>query len=293
MMLRNLLNEMMRRRLLPVAAIAVLVAVVAPLLFLKGAPDGAPSADSGAPAAATEAKLPARAARLLASTDAGASGGGARGASHDPFGPATPATTPAAAGGGGAAKVSTATGSVTSSTPSAVPAVTHNPTPSTPSANPSTSPKSTTSSTPRSFSVDIRYGAKRDSKIRRAIPRYKAFYIHGKIVAVFVKYSPSRKAAVFAVAPGMHISGPVKCRVEDGVCKYLDIPAGSYARIAMVTPSKLVVSRRLDVVHAKRGASGATKATSASTRSQAACLMGKVLAMKPGDALIDRDACER
>ena len=86
-MLRNLLDEMMRRRLLPFAALAVLVAIIVPLLFLKGAPDDAPSADSAAPAAAEAAKLPARAARLLAATDAGASRGGAKGTAHDPFNP--------------------------------------------------------------------------------------------------------------------------------------------------------------------------------------------------------------
>jgi len=97
---------------------------------------------------------------------------------------------------------------------------------------------------------------------------------------------------VFAVAPGMHISGPTKCRVADGVCKYLDIKAGSYARISMVTASKAVVSRRLDVVRTKARVTGSTKATAASGRSEAACLVAKLVAMKPGDSLVDRDACE-
>ncbi|MEA2194240.1 MAG: hypothetical protein QOG42_674, partial [Solirubrobacteraceae bacterium] len=79
-MLRNLQDEMARRRWLPFAALAVLVAIAAPLLFLKSAPDNAPSAGA-APAAAEQAKLPPRAARLLAATDAGQVSGRAKGAS--------------------------------------------------------------------------------------------------------------------------------------------------------------------------------------------------------------------
>ena len=302
-MLRTLLDEMMRRRLLPIAAAAVLVAIIAPLLFLKGAPDDAPSADAAAPAAATAAKLPPRAARLLAATDAGASRGGAKGTAQDPFNPpasiraaATAAT--AASGGGKAGSGVKSTGSVKNERAPVV--ITDNgngklPYPQTEapaSSNSNTNSNSNPSSGTKTIAVDIRFGAKKDSKIRRSIPRYQAFYIHGKLVAVFVKYSASKKKAVFAVAPGMHISGPVKCRIEDGVCKYLDIKAGSYARISMVTENKAVVSRRLDVVHTKARAVGNTRATAASGRSEAACLYGKLVAMKPGDSLVDRDACE-
>ena len=128
------------------------------------------------------------------------------------------------------------------------------PTPQTEHRTPSNSHRRARS-THETVAVDIRFGPKNDTKIRRAIPRNKAFYIHGKLVAVFVKYSPSRKKAVFAVAPGLHISGPVKCRVEDGVCRYLDIPAGSHARLTMVTRQQgTSCSRRLDVVRIKRRA---------------------------------------
>ena len=107
-----------------------------------------------------------------------------------------------------------------------------------------------------------------------------------------MKYSQSRKKAVFAVAPGVHISGPSSSRVTDNV-RYVDIASGSHARLTLVTASKTVVSRRLDVVRAKsRTTSNTTKATAASTRTEAACLLGKLKAMKPGDQLISRDACE-
>jgi len=294
-MLRTLIDEVRNRRMLAFAALGVLVALALPLLFLKSAPEGAPEANSAAPAAATEAKLPARAARLLATTDAGAPGGRAKGSAQDPFAPPSSyrAAAAAAAGGGEASKsANTSKSSSGGSTSQPAPAVVNSP-PSSSSPKPSSSKPNPSPPSSGSRAVDVRYGANKDTKIRRSIPRYKAFYIHGKLVAVFVKYSPSLNKAVFAVAPGLHISGPVKCRVQDGVCKYLDIPAGSHARLTMITADKAVVSRRLDVVRTKaRRSSGTTSATAASAHSEPACLVRKLVAMKPGDSLIARDACE-
>jgi hypothetical protein len=298
MMLRNLLDEMMRRRLLPVAALAVLVAVIVPLLFLKGAPDDAPSADAAAPAAAETAKLPARAARLLAATDAAASRGGANGKASDPFSPpaAIRAAAAAAAGGTTTAAAKTSGGAKTSRAPVVITDNGNGKLPyhsgEVPKSSNSNS-NSNSSTATKTMAIDIRYGAHKDSKLRRAIPRNKAFYINGKLVAVFVKYSTSRKKAIFAVAPNLYISGPVKCRVENGVCRYLDIPVGSHARLAIITENRSVVSRRLDVVRAKAlTSSNTTTATAAGASTDAACLLGKLVAMKPGDALLGRDACE-
>ena len=305
-MLRNLIDEVRNRRILALAALGVLVALALPLLFLKSAPEGAPEANSAAPAAATEAKLPARAARLLATTDAGAPGGHAKGSAQDPFAPPSSYRAAAAAAANGASAAATSSGDAGKSSAGTsssamptkpIPVVIQNGSASKQSSNSSKSnsrsnlnPKSTSTST---LAVDIRFGKKKDSPIKRAIPRNKGFYIHGKLVAVFVKYLESRRKAIFAVAPGLHVSGPVSARVTDNV-RYIDIPAGSHARLTIVTPSRTVVSRRLDVVHAKaRRVSSATKAAAASTSSEQACLLGKLRAMKPGDALLNRDACER
>jgi len=322
-MLRNLIDEVRSRRVLAFAALGVLVALALPLLFLKSAPEGAPDANTAAPAAAEQAKLPERAARLLATSDAGAAGGRAKGSAQDPFSPpaayraaiesptANGAAGPAPAGGGGSAPA--AAGSVPASSAAAqkaaneqagggskglsspVPAVSTSPaaTTGTPSDRSTSSRKPARSLNAANAAVDIRYGPKRDTRIRRAIPRQKAFYIHGKLVAVFVKYSPTRKAAVFAVAPGLHVTGDVKCRVINGACRYVDLPAGAHAWLTMVTANRTIVSRRLDVVHIKRRtAGGRTRATSASSRSEAACLARKLVAMERGDALLSRNACK-
>lgn len=295
-MLRTLVDEVRNRRLLAFAALGVLVALAVPLLFLKSAPEGAPEANSAAPAPAKEAKLPARAARLLATSDPGAPGGRAKGSATDPFAPPASyraAATASTGSGGGTSKSSAKAGSggaTITSGPKVVPG-----TPSAPQTPKTAAPRRTTPTINASnASVDIRFGPKADTKIRRSIPRQKTFYIHGKLVAMFVKYSPSRKAAVFALAPGLHITGDVKCRVVDGSCRYIDIPAGAHAWITTITPSRTVVKRRLDVVRVQRRRAGAsTRSVAASDRSEASCLARKLLAMERGDALLTRDACQR
>ncbi|HEV2774544.1 MAG TPA: hypothetical protein VGV90_03040 [Solirubrobacteraceae bacterium] len=302
MMLRNLIDEVRSRRVLAFAALGVLVALAVPLLFLKSAPEGAPQATTAAPAAAEEAKLPARAARLLQTTDPGAPAGHAKGSAQDPFSPpasymAAAAAAAAAKGDAAATPAATASGAAgqtaggaTSDKP--VEVVVTNPGTRGTSGDRSGTARPSSSLTARNASVDVRFGPRAETRIRRAIPRQKGFYIHGKLVAVFVKYSPSRNAAVFAVAPGVYVSGAAKCRAQDGACRYVDIPAGRHAWLTVAMPSRTIVSRRLDVVRIKRRTAGsATRAASAGARSEAACLARKLMAMKRGDALLDRDAC--
>ena len=306
-MLRNLIDEVRNRRILAFAALGVLVALALPLLFLKSAPEGAPAANSAAPAAATEAKLPARAARLLATTDPGAPGGRAKGSAQNPFAPpssyraaataAAKGATGSAASPSGGAKSSGPSSSSSTTPTKPIPVViqdgsspkkSSNSTNSNSNSIPSSNSNSTSTST-STITVDVRFGKKKDSPIKRAIPRNKAFYIHGKLVAMFVKYSPSRKKAIFAVAPGLHITGPASSRVIDNV-RYIDVPVGSHAWLTMITANRSIVKRRLDVVRTRSVSSA--KATPAAVSAESACLLGKLSAMKPGDRFLDRDACE-
>jgi hypothetical protein len=299
MMLRNLIDEVRNRRMLAFAALGVLVALALPLLFLKSAPEGAPAVNAAAPAAAKEAKLPARAARLLATSDPGAPGNEAKGSAQDPFAPpasyraAASATAAGSAGGAAKAAGATSASKAGSSSTKPIPVVIENASPSKKSSNSSNSSgnsnSSTTTAPTSTLTVDIRYGKKKDSPIKRAISRNKAFYIHGKLVAMFVRYSPSRKKAIFAVAPGLHISGPASTRVTDNV-RYVDIAVGSHAWLTMITADRTIVKRRLDVVHTHSVSSA--KATPAGASAEGVCLLGKLTAMKPGDRLLDRDACE-
>jgi len=106
---------------------------------------------------------------------------------------------------------------------------------------------------------------------------------------MFVRYSESRRKAIFAVAPGLHVSGPVSARVTDNV-RYIDVPVGAHAWLTMITPNQTIVKRRLDVVHARSVSSA--RAIPAAVSAENACLLGKLTAMKPGDRFVDRDACE-
>jgi hypothetical protein len=309
MMLRNLLQEIVRRRLWPIPALAVLVALAAPVLFLKSSPTGAPTAQSAVPAPPAAGDLPARAQRLLAATAAARSRSGATGSPRDPFqapaghrgaAPATGAASGAAAKAVSSTPAAKSSSGSTAGTPTKpVPVVIQNADGT--SVTTTTSPRTGagSGSTPKNAisasaaSVDVRFGPRAGGRVHKSIPRLQTYFVHGNLVAVFVKYSPTRNKAVFAVAPNVLVSGPVKCRRVEGVCRYVDIPAGSYARLTTLTPDRIVVRRRLDVDRIGTGGANGTTATAARDNSQNACLLGKLKALKLGAAPIGRGACER
>lgn len=298
-MLRNLSNEIVRRRLWPIPLLAVLVAVAAPVFFLKPTPPSAPAA--AAAAAPAPGKLPPRAARLLAVSGATGADGRARGAARDPFAPPSGhapvdvAASGAAAPPKDAAKPSvpgSGSGAGSGAGSSAATTIPVTPATTVTTAPPSTPASTTPALTNDNAAVDVRFGAGAGGHVHRSIPRLQPYYIHGKLVAIFVKYSPSRHRAVFAVSPNLAIDGPVKCRRQAGVCRYLDIPAGSYARLTMLTPGRYTVTRRLEVVKIGFGGEGsATTATVANDRGASACRLEKLQAQKPGAAPLDRDVC--
>jgi hypothetical protein len=271
MMLRDVLDEIVRRRLWPIPVIAIAVALAVPLLFLKSAPQDVPAPAAAVPSAQLD--LPARAQRLLTATDASASARQRLSrAARDPFrAPASSGKKSAAAGGKKSSSSSTTKAKTKSSssskqaepvavviknadgtTPAASTPAASTPAASTPAATPSggagatsTPHSSEASSTPK---VDMRFGAEKDSPIQREIPRQKSFKVGGKVAVVFVKYSPSRHKAIFAIDPSTTVRGHIHCRRIDGLCRYVDIPAGKYARLIFVNDDGSRVSRRLDVV---------------------------------------------
>jgi hypothetical protein len=264
MMLRDVLDEIVRRRLWPIPAIAIAVALAVPLLFLKSAPQDAPAPAAAVPSAQLD--LPARAERLLASTDASAT---ARRrlprTARDPF--RAPASNGTKSGGAAAKKSSSAKKTAATTSASGpkpgepVPVIIKNadgttPAASAPAAAPAATPSTDVSrtATPRSSepyshpTVDMRFGAEKDSPLQRRIPRLKTFDVAGKVAVVFVKYSHSRHKAVFAIDSSTTVRGDVDCRRIDGLCRYVDIAVGKYARLTFVGEDGSRVSRRLDVV---------------------------------------------
>ncbi len=309
-MISKLIGEIRRRRLWPVPALAVVVAVVAPVLLLSSGPSEAPLAATSAPASPQAAQLPERARRLLASSDATPSSARrpARRAG-DPFLPpasrrsvATPAG--AAAPQGSAAPSAAVKPSPAASTMKPVPVVITNADGSTP-ASQASRPAPRTTSTPRvragapiggeigartkarMTAVDVRFGKTLPGRAYRGIPRRQTFVAGGRVLAIFVKYSPNRRKAVFAVGPHTLVQG-VSCRRKHGVCRYVDVAAGKHVSLTTRTASGKLVRRRLDVL--RTALRPATAFTRAAPR-DGSCLLDKLLKVSILDPPLASDAC--
>lgn len=298
-MLRNLIDEVMRRRLWPVLLVAVVVAVAAPLLFLKPAPSG--GVPVAAPSTAPEGELPSRAQRLLTTSDAPASTARTPGAkAADPFrAPASQRRAAAAASKGKSAATPKAATAAGVSEP--VPVVVTNSDGTTPStgttaatqAQPVTAAAPAQTVAERAPAVDVRFGERLPGRVHRGVPRRQTFVAGGRVIAIFVKYSPRRDKAVFAIAPKTLVTGDVDCRRKEDVCRYVDIPAGKHVRLTTLTASGKLVSRRLDVMRVDRTGSAGGSATAARTApADGACLLGKLLALGAKDAPLAADACK-
>jgi hypothetical protein len=309
MMLRSLVDEVVRRRLMPVVIVALLVIVAAPLLFMKSAPAGAPAASSS-PAAATPGKLPARAEKLLVTNDKAVTPRHrVKGSGKDPFAPpasaeqqadgttaATPAAAAPAAGssaGPGAKALTGEARKVTIANPDgSTTTISTNKKSKKKAKKKAAAKKKATKQTPAPQTspvrnvalVNVRYGARMGAREHR-VPRLQTFKAAGTVVAMFVKYSPARHKAVFAIAPSTVVKGDVKCRRKEGVCRYVDIPAGKHVRLYTRTARGTLVSRRLDVVSIERVPATAAAVTAPAPAprttplSQATCLLKSLLAL--------------
>jgi hypothetical protein len=305
MMVRSLVQELVRRRLWPVPLVALLVAVAAPVLFLKSDPADAPAAPP-APAAGT---LPARAGGLLdASQKAVTPHHRLKGTGQDPFAPPTSGGKPAAA----PAKAAAAAAAKAAASPKAIPVVITNANGSTPATaaptttttpkstvQQTTAPKTTATTTPTTGAVptvtyvDVRFAKQMGSMLRYRVPRLQALRAGGKVVAMFVKYSPARHKAVFAIAPSTKVDGDVTCRRVLGVCRYVDIPAGSYARLTLRGENGRYLSRRLDVVSIRHMPleGNATASVRTTPLATATCLIKSLLALPAVVPSISSDSC--
>lgn len=303
-MVRSLVQELVRRRLWPVPLVALLVAIAAPVLFLRSAPANAPGA-SGPPAPAT-GELPARAEGLLdTSQKAVTPRHRLKGKGQDPFAPPTSAGRSAASPTTSAAAAKAAA----ASSPKAIPVVITNANGSTPAtaaptttgtpkaAKPATAPKTTTTPTTVAVKtvtyVDVRFAEQMGSMLRYRVPRLQPLRAGGKVAAMFVKYSPARRKAVFAIAPSTKVDGDVRCRRVRGVCRYVDIPAGSYARLTMRGANGRYLSRRLDVVSIRHMplAGNATASARTTPLATATCLIKSLLALPAIVPSISSDSC--
>lgn len=310
-MLRRRLEEVMRRNPRPIIAMVALiaVAVTAPLLFLKSPAPDTPLAAAPAPAAAPAGELPARAKQLLATT------GDAREDTSrrlqrrpgDPFQPPSSQATgtsdrspdksvegkPAAPGTPGApvpVVITNADG--TQPAKAAKPAKAARTAPRARHGGRTTGDRGTTTVTKRAVTVDVRFGERLPGRFERAIARRQAFVAGGRVIAIFVKYSPRRDKAVFAIAPSTLVTGDVRCRRKQDLCRYVDIAADKHVRLTTLAADGSLVSRRLDVMRiGRRPSSRETAAAARSAPADGACLLGRLLALSARDLPLAGDAC--
>jgi hypothetical protein len=319
MMVRSLVDEVVRRRLWPIPIVALLVAIAAPLLFMKSTT--ANPASTAPPPTAQPVPLPTKAERLLAPLDKDlVTTKRSTRKAEDPFAPPASAAKPSsAASAAGAAAVTSpaqsvpvviknSDGSTSTATISPSPSASKSTTKSSPSKSSTakattpkvttpkvTSPKTTTSSAvaiKRVPYVDVRFGERMGTLVRYRVPRLQTFRAGGKVAAMFVGYSASRRAGVFAVAPSTKVSG-VSCREVKGVCRYIDLRSGSHARLRLGGEDGSLVSRRLDVVSIRYLPRAApSKASARLTPLPAAkCLLKSLLSLSIMAPSISADAC--
>jgi hypothetical protein len=307
MMLRSLVDEVVRRRVWPIPLVAILIAVAAPLLFMKSAPD---SASSTAPPAASPGRLPAVAGQLVSTSDkAAASHKRSKREGRDPFAPpasaekaATTATAaqPTASAEGSTVVIknsdgSTATVSAPKTTASATTAKTKpttTKTTATPKVTPSDPSTSGAAARPAATYVDVRFGKRMETRTRRSVPPLQTFRAGGKVAAMFVHYSAAHDKAVFAIAPSTTVGGDVGCRKFKGVCRYVDIPAGSYVRLTLRAEDGSYLSRRLDVVQIRHLGGTPQQSQRANTLTAAICLLKSLLKLPVSVPSISTDVCE-
>jgi hypothetical protein len=292
MMLRGLVHEIVRRKLWPIPVIALLVAVAAPLLFMKSSSGQSPSlAQAPATVDTSSAKsLPVNARRLLR-TKPTVKRQSKAGKAADPFqGPASGGSgkSDSAAASNDAASPAAASSAAAGAQQKPVPVVItdeHGKATTTTSGDQGSSKSSGSDS--GYVAVDV--GFKRNGKgaVRQSVPRLTPLVAKHRIVATFVKYSPSRNKAVFAISPNTYVAGSVKCRREAGLCRYIELSRGKHVLLTILGPGGSLLTRRLSVARI-RSRSGAEPRPPLAGR----CLLSKLAKLGPGDPAVLSDACD-
>lgn len=312
-MLRSLVDEVVRRRLWPIPVIAILIMIGAPVLFMNSALE-APPARPGPPAA--PGKLTPSGHKLLSGDDkAFAPHEKLKGKGQDPFAQSSgaaraaddSATAPAAAAAPSASSATTSpvvvqnpdgsSSTMPAATSTAKKATVKKKVPAKKTTPKVVVPEPTTSSAAARATVtyvDARFGKRMGTMLRYRVPRLQTFRAGGNVAAMFVRYSPTRDVAVFAIAPSTKVDGDVSCRKVKNVCRYVDIPAGSYARLRLLGSDGSVISRRLDVVSIRHLplAGNEDAMPLATTGATASCLLKGLLRLPASLPSISFDACD-
>lgn len=238
---RNVLNELVERRLWPVALLLVAALVAVPVLLAKS-PPSPPAADEAAPAAvaaAASAAAPPGGEAVVSVAQGDEPDAPLRGHAKNPFrqqhvqrepgeGTST-ATSAASTGAGGGSSEPAPSGGTGGSGGGAQP-------------QPQPQPTFTYAS------VDVRFGrAGQHLKTIRDVPRLTPLPNASHPIVVFLGTRRDRETAVFLVSTDVHVQGLGQCVPSRQDCEAIELREGETALLDFTEPSGDVEQYELDL----------------------------------------------
>lgn len=252
---RNLINDLVDRRLWPVA-LALLGALVAvPVLLGGGAKAPAPAAPSAATAAASGGTVQPAVALTTASTTPQYRPGPVRNpfAQHavkpQPTTTAPASTTPAPAPAPAGAAPSTPSGGVPSAPTAPLTPIAPN------------KPDTVTNV----WRVDLRFGEAGDQKVRKGIPRLTPLPSATNPFFVFLGVLSDGKTAVFLISSDATATGDGKCKPDPAQCDTIEMRVGDTEFFDVTQGNAGVTQYELDLLKVfKRSVKGSAAAKASS-----------------------------
>jgi hypothetical protein len=257
---RNLLRDLVEKRLWPVALALVVVIAAVPVL-LGGGGSSTPPAAPVSPSSST-ASPTATSAGLLTAGDTTPARRSRGGKLHNPFDwpkPADQSSTTttgsgvSSAGGSSASPVPSGSGS-SGSTGSAV-----TPTPSRP-----TTPSTTTSYF--SYAITMRFGETGDQKRIKDMARLSVLPSKKNPLFVFLGVREDGRTAAFLMPSRVDAIGDGKCYPSADVCQIIELRAGDTEYFDLMTPSGKLVQYQMDLRSIRMIQVAASKAKTAAAR---------------------------
>ena len=241
--LRNLVNELVERRLWPVALLLVVALVAVPLLLAKPSSSADDDGTSGVPApaaAAAAAQLPGEPVVSVAPADE--PNAPLRGHEKDPF---RQQHVPAAS-------TATASSATSSGSPSTGAGGTSGGSGTAPSPGGGGSPGGTPAPAPRTYtyaSIDVRFGkAGLPLHAHDDVPRLSPLPGPMKPIVVFMGMRADHATAVFLVSTDVHAQGDGRCVPSKKTCEAIELRRGQTALLDWTDPDGSVAQYELDLV---------------------------------------------
>lgn len=253
-LLRAVRDDLVEKKLWPVAVALLLALVALPVLLTRGG-EAAPAPPVPDPALAAPAVEGTAADPVMLAEAATAAPGRPSGRPKDPFrAPAaagggddtvavdgaavtvTPEEPPATGGGAGGDSTGSGGGIAEPVVTTDEPAPGPSPDPvSDPSAPVSSPPSQPRSSHPAGYRVDVRWGSASAPRADRDLTRLETLEADGEPQVVFMGVRPDGKTALFLIVGDVTSAGDARCRPSDDFCSLLELRRGDTQFLDVVT----------------------------------------------------------